>query len=173
MSCISCHSTHHAKSAGRELVRSSEGELCTSCHSEIVKAYYQRSTHLFRSENHDEKIACSACHNPHGSTSPKLIVAASTNDLCYTCHAELRGPFLWEHAPVRENCQNCHVAHGSNNPTLLKTRLHMLCQECHMQMLNRHQTVAGFDVFTFNRGCANCHNQVHGSNHPSGKTFTH
>ena len=173
MSCLSCHSTHHFKSVGKELIQPTEGELCTSCHTEIRKAYFQRSTHLFRTENHDEKIACATCHNPHGSEAPKLIAAVSTNALCYTCHAELRGPFLWEHPPVRENCQNCHLAHGSNNPTLLKTRLHMLCQQCHMHMLNRHQTVAGFDVFTFNRGCANCHNQVHGSNHPSGKTFTH
>ena len=173
MSCVSCHSTHHAKSASKELVAFSEGELCTGCHKDLRKAYYQRSTHLFRTENHDEKLACATCHNPHGSETPKMIAAVSTNDLCYTCHAELRGPYLWEHAPVRENCQNCHTPHGSNNQFLLKTRLHMLCQQCHMQMLNRHQTVAGFDVFTFNQGCANCHNQVHGSNHPSGRTFTH
>lgn len=173
MSCVSCHSTHHAKSNQKELLQPTEGELCIGCHTEIRKAYFQRSTHLFRTENHDEKMPCDTCHNPHGSESPKLIAAVSVNELCYTCHAERRGPFLWEHPPVRENCQNCHVPHGSNNPTLLKARLHMLCQQCHMQMLNRHQTVAGHDIFTFNRGCANCHNQVHGSNHPSGKTFTH
>jgi hypothetical protein len=30
-----------------------------------------------------------------------------------SCHAEKRGPFLWEHAPSVENCANCHEAHGS------------------------------------------------------------
>ena len=29
--------------------------------------------------------------------------------------AEKRGPFLWEHAPVVENCTNCHTPHGSAN----------------------------------------------------------
>ena len=33
------------------------------------------------------------------------------------------------------------------------------------------QTVAGFDIFTFNKGCVNCHTQVHGSNHPAGKAL--
>jgi hypothetical protein len=32
--------------------------------------------------------------------------------------------------------------------------------------------VAGFDVFTYNKGCVNCHTQIHGSNHPSGRAFT-
>jgi hypothetical protein len=41
------------------------------------------------------------------------------NEVCYACHAEKRGPLLWEHAPVRENCMNCHNAHGSNHDKLL------------------------------------------------------
>jgi predicted CXXCH cytochrome family protein len=44
---------------------------------------------------------------------------------------EKRGPFLWEHAPVRESCLNCHSPHGSNHEKLLTTALPMLCQECH------------------------------------------
>ena len=44
------------------------------------------------------KITCSDCHNPHGSVTEKLIRQASVNEVCYTCHAEKRGPFLWEHA---------------------------------------------------------------------------
>ena len=33
-----------------------------------------------------------------------MIKADSVNELCYTCHTEKRGPFLFEHAPVREDC---------------------------------------------------------------------
>ena len=172
ISCYTCHSTHHAKSPSKELVKTTQGELCTGCHADIRKAYYQRSTHLFRSEQKNEEIQCSSCHNPHGGERQRMLLGVSTNSECYDCHAERRAPMLWEHPPVRENCLNCHVAHGSNNLSLLKTRTSLLCQQCHMHMLWRHETIAGFDAFSYNRGCANCHNQVHGSNHPSGKTFT-
>ncbi len=42
------------------------------------------------------------------------------NETCYTCHADKRGPFLWEHQPVNEDCTNCHTPHGSNITPLLK-----------------------------------------------------
>ncbi len=172
MSCTSCHSDHHPKSAAKMLVTRTEQDLCISCHTERRKAIFQRSTHLFRTDHKDAKMECSSCHNPHGGEGKAMLQAASTNKLCYSCHADKRGPFLWEHAPVRENCLVCHDPHGSNQQQLLKTRSTQLCQSCHINMLWRHQTVAGHDVFTFNKGCQNCHSQVHGSNHPSGKTFT-
>ncbi len=77
-----------------------------------------RSSHMPMREG---KIVCTDCHNPHGSYSEKLLRANSVNENCYTCHAEKRGPFLWEHAPVRENCLNCHDPHGSINEYLLKS----------------------------------------------------
>ena len=55
----------------------------------------------------------------------------SVNENCYKCHAEKRGPFLWEHNPVRENCLNCHDAHGSTKQALLKVQAPKLCGECH------------------------------------------
>ncbi len=160
-------------------------ETCLSCHKEQRKALYQRSTHFFRTENWmptskmqlvgsqpaGMKVNCVSCHNPHGGEGRKLLKASTTNLLCYQCHADKRGPLLWEHAPVRENCLTCHSPHGSNNVSLLTTRTHQLCQQCHIHMLWRHQTVAGFDIFTFNKGCVNCHSQVHGSNHPAGKAL--
>ena len=90
------------------------------------------------------KMTCEDCHNPHGSSSPRLLKADSVNDLCYTCHAEKRGPYLWEHAPVRENCLNCHVPHGSNNDKLLVQTRPMLCQSCHSNTGNMgHELFAG------------------------------
>jgi hypothetical protein len=40
-------------------------------------------------------------------------------------------------------------------------------------MHGRHQTIAGGPdrFFMINRGCTNCHNRIHGSNHPSGPLF--
>ena len=196
MSCLSCHSVHHTKfpegvlaSRQRALqdrtsdlidVKSPDNmlasltieETCFRCHSDKRKALYQRSTHFIRSESRVMKVTCVSCHNPHGGEGPKMLQASSINQVCYVCHAEKRGPFLWEHDPVQSDCLSCHTPHGSNNVRLLTKRSHQLCQQCHVNMLPRHSTVAGFDVFTFNRGCVNCHSQVHGSNHPSGRTFT-
>jgi DmsE family decaheme c-type cytochrome len=125
---------------------------------------------------HEGKMSCSDCHNPHGTTTRPLLKADSVNQLCYGCHQEKRGPFLWEHAPVRQNCLNCHEAHGSNNDTLLTVARPFLCQQCHSQILHPNDLLtranlprgAVPDPRAMNRGCVNCHAQVHGSNHPSG-----
>jgi len=170
MSCRSCHSGHH--STATPMLRLSVPDVCFTCHKDLQNAPYQRSTHIFRTEQRTVKVACSSCHDPHGGQGRAMMVASSTNQVCYTCHADKRGPFLWEHPPVREDCSTCHIPHGSNHPKLLRAQTHMLCQSCHLFMLSRHQTVAGFDVYTFNRGCVNCHSQIHGSNHPSGKGLT-
>jgi DmsE family decaheme c-type cytochrome len=173
MSCMSCHSVHHSKSPDKMLANFTVEETCLRCHTDMRKAIFQRSTHLFRTELRNMKVGCASCHNPHGGEGDKMLVEFNVNNVCYSCHAEKRGPFLWEHPPSRENCMNCHKPHGSNNPKLLTARAHLLCQQCHIHMLPRHSTAAGrpLDIWSINRGCVNCHANVHGSNHPGGRTF--
>lgn len=181
LSCISCHSSHAATAAANPnqlfanmftetklLKGRTEAETCYQCHGDLRKAQFQRSTHLFRNEDRESRMSCSSCHEPHGSIGPKMMRTASVNETCYTCHAEKRGPFLWEHSPSRENCATCHKPHGSNNTNLLIARAPMLCQQCHIQ--GRHQTIPSRpnSGFVMNRACLDCHPQVHGSNHPSG-----
>lgn len=182
LSCVSCHSMH-SSGGGRTaalrfnnssqaetklLIKRTEADTCYTCHGDVRKAQYQRSTHLIRSENGENRMKCSSCHDVHGAIGPNLMRSGNINETCYTCHTEKRGPFLWEHAPARENCMTCHKAHGSNNTALLAFRQPMLCQQCHIQ--GRHQTVAGKANSTWmtGRSCVGCHAQIHGSNHPSG-----
>ncbi len=174
MSCLSCHSQHHSKSEEKLLASFTTEETCLRCHTDVRKAMHQRSTHLFRTEQRNMKVGCTSCHNPHGGEGKKMLVAETVNNPCYACHADKRGPFLWEHAPVRENCMSCHTPHGSNNAKLMSSRAHMSCQQCHIHMLPRHSTTAGkpLDIWSLNRGCVNCHAQIHGSNHPGGRTLT-
>jgi predicted CXXCH cytochrome family protein len=40
--------------------------------------------------------------------------------------------FLFEHAPVREDCVSCHEPHGSNHKRLLVNKLPNLCWNCHL-----------------------------------------
>ena len=174
VNCLSCHSQHHSKSEEKLLARPTTEETCLSCHTSVRKAQFQRSTHLFRTEHRNMKVGCTSCHNPHGGDGDKMLVDTTVNNVCYGCHAEKRGPFLWDHPPVRENCMNCHAPHGSNNAKLLTARAHLSCQQCHIHMLPRHSTTAGrpLDIWSLNRGCVTCHSQVHGSNHPGGRTLS-
>ena len=111
-----------------------------------------------------------------------MIKADSVNQLCTTCHAEKRGPFVFQHAPVEENCLTCHNPHGTNYNKLLSEKVPNVCQDCHDW--SRHPgTVYGGqgaqggtspNTRFFARSCMNCHNQIHGSNAAgsSGQFFT-
>jgi DmsE family decaheme c-type cytochrome len=180
MSCLSCHSVHSPKSQSAQLKAASTTEACLSCHKDTRAELWKNSHHPIR----EGEMSCSDCHNPHGTQTPKMIRAASVNEQCYTCHTEKRGPFLWEHAPVRENCLNCHVAHGSNHLKLQKTSVPYLCQQCHSNTRHPGTLYDGLRVPTlenpatgsnrlFNRACADCHNLIHGSNHPSAPYLGH
>ncbi len=162
--CTTCHTLHHEISYRAQLSRPTIQELCTQCHvDKWAKSW--RNGHMPQREG---KMECTTCHDPHGTPSDHEIKADTTNELCYKCHAETRGPFLWEHAPVRENCLTCHDAHGSIYDSMLKMRPERLCQQCHVETLHPTQPHSPFSRFVFNQSCLNCHAMVHGSNHPAG-----
>jgi DmsE family decaheme c-type cytochrome len=176
LSCITCHSVHSPASPEKQLVKATEAATCVACHRVEVTKTERAVAHMPVREG---KMACSSCHNPHGSIAnvKALKVGNSVNELCTSCHAEMRGPMLWEHAPVRENCTTCHDPHGSSNDRMLATRMPMLCQRCHVA--TRHPasvydnaaiTVSKSNRM-FGRSCVNCHANIHGSNHPSGQFF--
>ena len=167
VSCASCHKLHSPWSNEKALIRQETNDTCLSCHKTMRKTLYQRSSHPLR----DGQMTCVDCHSPHGSAAEASVAAITPNEKCYECHADKRGPYLFEHAPVREDCMTCHDPHGSNQTMLLKTAPPRLCQSCHL--FGHHQTVPGTagQVWNQNRSCVNCHSRIHGSNHPSGVIF--
>ena len=164
---VSSETRYSAPLSEYRAVKKSQPELCLSCH-QMRRAQLQRSSHMPYREG---KVTCTSCHNPHGSPHPKQLLQATTNENCLSCHTERRGPFLWEHPPVMENCANCHEAHGTNNPQLLKVRMPRVCETCHVA--RRHPVTPTLlpSIRDFNRACTNCHSAIHGSNHPSGNMF--
>jgi DmsE family decaheme c-type cytochrome len=168
VACASCHKVHVAKDP--VLDRRSQSRVCFDCHAKEQAKFQQASHHPVR----EGQMACTECHDVHGENGTGALVKASAREKCTSCHAEKRGPFLWEHAPAAEDCNLCHTPHGSNHAALLKKRPPQLCQECHSPAghpSGRYDggKLAG-SVFLGVKGCANCHSQVHGSNHPSGVT---
>ena len=170
LACTNCHTVMKNVSRKHNLKTKVAAETCYQCHK-IKRAQMQYSSHMPVREG---KLTCATCHNPHGSITDKLIRQASVNENCYTCHAEKRGPLLWEHAPVRESCLNCHKPHGSNYENLLVVARPRLCHECH-SMAHSSTAGGGFgtpdQAYVLGRACGNCHSNVHGSNHPNGMFF--
>jgi DmsE family decaheme c-type cytochrome len=168
VSCTSCHTVMKSLSPRHQLSRANVTKTCATCHK-VQTARQYRNAHMPVREG---KMDCTSCHNPHGTIGDSLIAANTINENCYQCHADKRGPFLWEHAPVNENCLNCHDPHGTTRSKMLKVGEPRLCQSCHI--FSRHPSQP-FDK-TSNRvignSCMNCHPKVHGSNHPSGNRFT-
>lgn len=176
LTCVTCHSVHAFKSADSQLRAATEMATCATCHRDKV-AKLDRSGHMPLREG---KMQCSTCHDPHGSTNVRnLRRGDSIGELCTSCHADKRGPYLWEHAPVRDGCATCHDPHGSSNERMLVTKPPILCQRCHV--MTRHPSTiydgaligsgATPTVRIYARSCVTCHSAVHGSNHPSGQRF--
>lgn len=185
VACTNCHDIHTPNM--KVLNKAAQAEVCYNCHKTERAQTRRISSHPLTPSaiGGPAKMVCSDCHNPHGSTGPRLLVENSVNETCYICHAERRGPFLWEHGPVVDDCTNCHTPHGSSNPALLKARAPWLCQRCHATAGHPSNAYSGADLPAGQPGanpladpgkkpkillgaCLNCHSQIHGSNHPSG-----
>ena len=153
----------------KALTKTTQTEVCFGCHKDTKMKVSKRYRHPIL----EGKVACSDCHNPHGSAGPSMLVRDNVVDTCYQCHAEKRGPFLWQHQPVTENCSTCHNPHGTTVASMLKWRQPFLCQQCHEATSHR----GGIPNFvrsgnngianTVARGCVNCHANIHGSNNPT------
>jgi DmsE family decaheme c-type cytochrome len=174
VTCTSCHSVHDPKGAS-QLKATSEAGVCASCHRNITN----RQARFNHMPVREAKLSCSSCHNVHGTQNIRLLKTGTTVDeACASCHAEKRGPFLWEHAPVSENCTTCHDPHGSNNDRMLVAKQPFLCQRCHVTSRHPPTVYEGFTLRTsqnankiYGRACVVCHQLVHGSNSPNGKAF--
>jgi DmsE family decaheme c-type cytochrome len=129
VSCISCHSIHKPMSTTKQLKAINQQGTCITCHRDKV-AKLDKSGHMPVREG---KMECSSCHNPHGTTNVRLLKTGnSVNESCSSCHAEKRGPWLFEHAGINgESCATCHDPHGSSNDRMLVAKLPFLCQRCH------------------------------------------
>jgi DmsE family decaheme c-type cytochrome len=160
LSCISCHSVHASKA--ETLLKAAQPALCYQCHAD-QKAQFNMPIHHRVNEG---LISCTDCHDVHGTFGPNnLRSTADQNAVCTKCHTDVRGPFVYEHAPVKtEGCLACHTPHGTQNPRLLNMpSIATLCNQCHSPLGAgaRHGLDPGSTTVT---PCVTCHTFIHGSN---------
>ena len=185
VTCGSCHSIHGKGTAPRigpfvTTQRALEYQTCNTCHAQVRGQILKASHHPII----EGKVACSDCHNPHGALSPKMLKSESVNDQCLSCHADKRGPFVFQHPAVQENCLSCHQPHGSVHNNLLNEKVPNLCQDCHDWSRHPGTIYSGNQGFPqpgtastggasntrfIARSCLNCHNAIHGSNAPANR----
>ena len=166
VTCASCHNVHTADPLQPQMLQKAANQLCASCHPSSAGSFNQPFGHRLDRGG----MQCVSCHNPHGGQGEaSLKVDRSGDVVCYSCHAEKRGPFVFPHvAEVTGNCLSCHVPHGASNPmALTRARVDQLCLECHSPM----GSTLGSQPPSFHdtrspryQNCTTCHVMVHGSN---------
>jgi DmsE family decaheme c-type cytochrome len=160
VSCIGCHSIHASKQEA--LLKAPQPQLCFQCHADQRSQFNMP----FHHKVNEGLVKCSDCHDPHGTFgNSNLKTAADQSMICTKCHTDVRGPFVYEHAPVKaEGCLACHSPHGSQNARMLNMpNVNVLCNQC-------HSAVAAGAVHGQGQGssdsipCTSCHTYIHGSN---------
>lgn len=178
VACTSCHSIHSSPTQ-KSLLANRQTELCYGCHA-TVRAQFSMP---FKHRVNEGSVSCTDCHNPHGAASPtwrsglRPAMTEATADgeqPCLRCHTDKRGPFAFEHAPVRvDGCETCHNPHGSMNARLLKRPVvFTICLECHSGLGNFGRQGDGIPTQSAShnmadpryQNCTTCHVRIHGSN---------
>lgn len=161
VACNTCHTVHKPKPA--KIVSN-----CRTCHVAQVAQFARPYRHKLQ----EGGIDCVDCHNPHGRLLANPFSDISANEPgCFKCHSNKRGPFAFEHAPVRtEGCSSCHEPHGSANPKMLtRGEVRNLCLECHSGLSPSTPALGGVPPSLHDmrspryRNCTVCHVKVHGS----------
>ncbi len=171
VACTDCHEIHNGYGKNMLKVQSID-KLCLNCHKDKIGRINMPSHHPLK----EGKMTCADCHNPHnGENKFMLRTAGRLNDLCFKCHADKEGPFVFEHAPVTEKCTICHEPHGTVANNLLRNNEPFLCLQCHHLHFhaglkgNEHVGIGSLTSVqqVMTTKCTQCHSQIHGSNLPS------
>ena len=158
--CRDCHGMHSPKKPKQFNLglwkTDKQSTVCMDCHQDIAARLNMPSHHPVK----EGALTCVSCHDPHNDKKLHLV---NKNDQCYTCHQAIRGPKVFEHAPVVEDCMTCHNPHGTPNRRLLNLSQPMQCLQCHSMALTTHPQVNGKQSGVALRNCTSCHSAIHGS----------
>jgi len=169
MSCLGCHSVHAGPKTGPaadHMLKAAQTELCLQCHMEVKPQFSMP----FHHKVNEGLIQCTDCHDAHGTYGRKALKSATQQDMvCFKCHVDRAGPFVYEHAVMKtEGCIACHTPHGTPNPRLLnRANVNTICLQCHSPSMNftmHTPTGPSHNQAAQYQSCTICHTAIHGSN---------
>jgi len=138
-------------------------EVCFQCHTD-KKMQFRLPYHHPVLEG---KMSCTDCHDAHGIDVKPWTATSddAVNEVCFKCHNDKRGPFIWKHDALKDGCTTCHQVHGSVNDKMLISNDYNLCLRCHAVVTSPsfygHAGGRWAEGTCWNSGC---HPTIHGSN---------
>jgi len=170
--CETCHGpgSVHVENRGRKSGDILKGDIraCFGCHLDVKGQFMLQHHHPVL----EGRMSCSDCHDMHGNNvrASGGAMLLGSDEKCFACHKEMRGPFVFEHDAVRDGCSSCHSPHGSINDKLLVAGQSITCLRCHWEpAFNTGSANIGSHAHSSHaigagQDCVDCHTAVHGSN---------
>ena len=114
MKCSDCHNPHGGFELKQTRLATGADAACIKCHADKQGPFVYEHAPV-------KTDGCIACHTPHGSANPRLLITSRVAQLCLTCHSSAHGVGAEEPAGPQHNlnaqyanCTNCHIKiHGS------------------------------------------------------------
>jgi predicted CXXCH cytochrome family protein len=186
LACRTCHSAHGASGDMSDLKRAiilrmpnAASELCKSCHADKLGGPrfgthptggmpWAVPTQLVeagaRVGPNPRELTCQVCHTPHGASHDHLLVmGATTNQLCLTCHDQMR-PGMFREGDHSEHPLN-PLANEEQRAAVvaLGTKLsdegRLICLSCHKLHHGRGERFLLADDLSEGQMCIRCHSQ--------------
>ena len=185
MGCDTCHVTHKVRKLGQEdsmyLLTKAAPELCIACHDpkdeKLVKAHQGQPI---------AGADCTGCHDPHDSKVPKLlrkylhqpfadkscdtchqpakdgkvVLTSDGRALCAMCHDEQVKNIdnaKFAHAGAQGDCIQCHNPHGGKYPRFVRPNPVAVCESCHPNEQEIHETKRVLHNPAYQQACSVCH----------------
>lgn len=186
IACRTCHSAHAAGQPTGDIrtavflrVSNQASELCMSCHTDKVRgpAFGTHPTGGMpwavpealieagaRVGPNPRELTCQVCHTAHGAHFDRLLVmGTSSNQLCLTCHDQMRPGMFIEGAHTEHPLSPRVSPEQAEAVAAMGTRLgpegQLICLSCHKLHHGKGERFLLADDLAEGQMCLRCHSE--------------